>query len=292
MIEKTSSEREGVESRISEESRLMEYLPAFYHGLDDTDLTSSEESYSGQPPFLSFFLLAFEKVLLGRKDGVMPKPNLQAAGGLKAKAEFASRGDQGSAALRKDRGAGKVPVESGSGGEVVPRFRSIEEEVDDLHRIFEPEETPARFLAWLAGWAALSLDASLSLKKRRQLVANIVPLYRVRGTRAYLERLLELHLETGAEIVVDDEDRPRLEVGRYSTLGRDCYLGGGAPHAFRVRLAFPEMDWARIEPQFHLARRVIDLAKPAHTLCELKVKSHRMQVGVHSTVGMDTLLGG
>jgi phage tail-like protein len=292
MAENTSAESELMESRENEMSRLMDYLPAVYHGLDDTDLSLNEEPYSGQPPFLSYFLLAFEKVLLGRKDGMVSNLSVQGGAGSKAKAQFESRDPQASAPSRKDRVAGKMPVESGSEGEAVPGFRSIEEEVDDLHYIFEPEQTPAPFLTWLAGWAALSLEGSLSLKKRRQLVANIIPLYRLRWTKAYLERLLEMHLETGAEIAVDDEDRPRLQVGICSTIGKDCYLGGGAPHAFRVRLAFPEMDWARIEPQCQLARRVIDLAKPAHTLYELNVKSHRMQVGVHSTVGVDTLLAG
>jgi phage tail-like protein len=236
-----------VENRDTELSRLMEYLPAIYQGMDDSD----------QPPFLSYFLLAFEKVLLGRKEHSVPKR----------------------------------PGKSSPSGETGSRFESLEDEVNDLHRLFEPNHTPERFLAWLAGWAALSLEASLSLERRRELVARIIPLYRIRGTKAYLEELLRLHLGAEATVAVDDDERPHLQVGRYSTIGRDCYLGGGAPHTFWVSLAFPELDWQRVEPKCRLARRVIDLAKPAHTLYELNVKSHKMQVGVHSTVGVDTVFG-
>jgi len=239
-----------MESDDARLSRLMEYLPAVYHGLDDSD----------QPPLLNYFLLAFEKVLLGRQDH-------------------------------------SVHAEPGKPGPKGSWFESIEDEVADLHLLFEPDHTPEPFLAWLAGWAALSLEASVRLEKRRELVANIIPLYRIRGTKAYLEKLLELHLEAGAEVAVEDEELPHLQVGRHSTVGKDCYLGGGAPHFFRVALELPERvelrepDWHRMESQCQLARRVIDLAKPAHTLYELKIESHKMQVGVHSTVGVDTVLG-
>jgi phage tail-like protein len=244
-----------MENYEAEMSRLMDYLPAVYHGLDDTDLEPHDEVYADQPPLLNYFLLAFEKVLLGRKD------------------HFDS----------------EEPAKSDGSGETKRGFESLEDEITDLHRLFEPDHTPPQFLAWLAGWAALSLESSISLERRRKLVASIIPLYRIRGTKAYLEELLRLHLEAPA--AVDEEERPHLQVGRHSTVGQDTYLGGGAPHSFRVTLAFPKPEWEGVDAQCRLARRVIDLAKPAHTLYELMVKSHRMQVGVHSTVGVDTILG-
>ena len=243
-----------MENHDAEISRMMEYLPAVYRGLDDTELKPSDETYSGQPPFLNYFLLAFEEVLLGRKKRV-PKGH-----------------------AKSDPSA-----ETGSS------FESLEDEITDLHRLFEPEHTPARFLAWLAGWAALSLEASLSLEKRRKLVASIIPLYRIRGTKAYVEQLLKLHLE--ARSAVDDEERPQLQVGLSSTIAKDTYLGGGPPHCFRVTLSFETKDPVHVNTQAQIARSVIDLAKPGHTFYQLDVVTPRMQVGVHSTVGVDTTLG-
>jgi hypothetical protein len=40
-----------------------------------------------------------------------------------------------------------------------------------------------------------------------------------------------------------------------------------------------------------MAYEVVELAKPAHTTYEFEVNSPQMQVGIHSTVGLDTLLG-
>ena len=243
-----------MENHETDSSRMMQYLPAVYHGRDDSDFAPPDQADADQLPFLNYFLLAFDKVLLGRKDAIVPKD-----------------------------GAGR---ELRGGTE--RRFEGLEEEIADLHRLFEPDHTPARFLGWLASCAALSLDASLSVERRRKLVARMIPLYRIRGTKAYLEQLLALHLETPA--VVDEEERPPLQIGQHSTVGKDTYLAGSAPHSFRVILEFPKRDWQGIEAQSRLARRVIDLAKPAHTAYELNVKSHRMQIGVHSTVGVDTVL--
>jgi phage tail-like protein len=312
-------------------SQLMQYLPAVYYGLDDTDLAPGMPPPDGElrPPFLSDFLLAFEKLLLAREDDIdstaSPGPDGRGTKGAsdtvdsedselededadrsgteahaeprvrkgkKKKTHAETRESRASDLRRKDDGVAGGPKGSGSGCELWGGgLMSLEDEVSELHCLFEPEHTPERFLAWLAGWAALSLEASLSEERKRELVARIIPLYRIRGTRGYLEELLRLHLEAGATIAVEDEELPPLQVGRFSTVGKDCYLGGGAPHWFRVRIEFLEADWQRVEPQCQLARRVIDLAKPAHTLYELNVKAHRMQIAVHSTVGVDTIFG-
>jgi len=308
-------------------SQLIEYLPAVYHGLDDTDLAPGMESSDGGVPFLSDFLLAFEKVLLGREDdtegtspGARPSPSsrdreadrvasedsalagkerttgqvqadLRAGKGKKKKGQAETGESVAPGIGRNDDTAAEGPAELGSPADKWPDLKGLEHEVSDLHLLFEPDHTPVRFLAWLAGWAALSLEASLSVQRRRELVARIISLYRIRGTPRYLEELLRLHLDAGATVTVEDGEHPPLQVGRFSTIGKDCYLGGGAPHWFRIRLEFLESDWQRVEPQCQLARRVIDLAKPAHTLYELNVKAHKMQVAVRSTVGVDTVFG-
>jgi len=234
------------------------------HDLSDLGATPVSPDGRGRL-FLDDFLLAFEKVLLGRNDGIVPE-------------HYGHRD-----ANRKEQ----------------PELHGLEEEVAHLHRLFDPNETPDReefrltcrydFLDWLASWAALSLRADLSPDRRRALVASIIPLYRIRGTKQYVEELLRLHLD--AVPSVDDTELPELQVAAHSTVGKDTYVGGGPPHFFRVTLAFETKDPVQVNTQAQIARGVVDLAKPAHTFYELSVVSPRMQVGVHSTVGIDTILG-
>jgi hypothetical protein len=56
-----------------------------------------------------------------------------------------------------------------------------------------------------------------------------------------------------------------------------------------IRLPTPEPEQLRRQRQVTTA--IIDLEKPAHTYYELDVETPTLQIGVHSTVGVDTLLG-
>src|SRR5262245_14902385 len=51
---------------------------------------------------------------------------------------------------------------------------------------------PDRFLAWLSGWLAFTAHERLAPAALRRVLANIVPLYSIRGTRAGMTRLLQL----------------------------------------------------------------------------------------------------
>ena len=154
--------------------------------------------------------------------------------------------------------------------------------------MFDPARTPEDFLSWLAGWLAFHLRAEIPLAKRRRLLTEMGILYRIRGTRAYLERILRLTLD--ALPLVSDSELPGLQIAKHSTVAENTYLGGGAPFVFRVTLGFSRRDPAFIESQTRLAREVIELEKPAHTRYELKLTFPRLRVGSHSTVGVDTVL--
>jgi phage tail-like protein len=165
----------------------------------------------------------------------------------------------------------------------------LREEIERLGLLLDPWQAPAEFLPWLAGWMALSLRSNLRPERQRELVANIAQLYRIRGTRRYLEELLRLCVDVPTAI--EEEDVPALQIGDHSTVGRDMYLGGGAPHFFRVRMFASGLSVPELEEQRQLVYEVVELARPAHTAYEFRIDSPEMQVGVHSTVGIDTVLG-
>ena len=150
------------------------------------------------------------------------------------------------------------------------------------HRYFTPgptlpaeERAPAEFLEWLSGWVALALREDWREEERRRILAEIVPSYRRRGTPDGLKQVLAAFTGVSSNAITmieDDED------------------GGWPPHYFQVRVKVPGvLDLARwrgvLEP-------IIDMEKPAHTYYDLHLSpTATMQVGVTSTVGVDTLLG-
>src|ERR1700727_226043 len=100
------------------------------------------------PDLLGSFLAAFERVLLGEDE---------------------SRRRSRKPASKRDRRA--------------PSVEGLGKKIARLYKLFDPRDTPEEFLPWLASWAALTLRANLSTAKQRNLIAHIIPLYRIRGTR-------------------------------------------------------------------------------------------------------------
>jgi phage tail-like protein len=221
------------------------------HLLEYLPAIYQEPEPSGAPSFLGRFLTAFERLLLD----------------VDWRADNAEARDEGR------------EIED----------EPLERKIADLHLYFDAAETPEEFLSWLAGWAALSFHPELNLSKRRKLLARIIALYRIRGTRKGLEEILRVCLD--AIPSVNDHELPAMQIGTHSTVGSDTCLGGEPPHFFRVQLVAPKLNAPELEVQRRLAVSLIEISKPAHTYYELEIISRQMQVGTHSTVGLDTILG-
>jgi phage tail-like protein len=165
----------------------------------------------------------------------------------------------------------------------------LEETIAGLAAYFDPKQTPDEFLPWLASWTAFALRADLPIDKQRDFVANIIQLYRWRGTPRNLQNLLAI-FTTGLPTITESQGA-EFQIGVHSTVGADTWLGGGPPHYFRVTIALPRLNESARERQLQIARALIDLEKPAHAFYDLTPISPTMQIGKYSTVGVDTLLG-
>jgi phage tail-like protein len=202
----------------------------------------------------------------------------------------------------------------------------IGDRIGDMALYFDPAATPAAsrpgeldFLTWLASWIGLSLDRHWPVARRRRLLANAHRLYALRGTPAGLKlhlylytdlepRVLEhfrarrwLHLGSsglgdcaelwGADIV------DRLQLDAHSRIGDFQLIDSGDPvsdpvgrlaHRFTV---YVPMAVAASEEQRQTLRRIVELAKPAHTEGEMVVVEPLLRIGVQSRVGVDTVIG-
>ena len=199
-------------------STLLQYLPAIYQ----------------EDPFLGQFLLAFEKILLGRSDELsFPE----------VKVDFPQAG--------------------------------LEETIADLSIYLDPRKAPDGFLPWLANWTAFTLRSDLQPDRQREFIANIIQFYRWRGTKENLRNLLSI-FTIGLPTVTE---------------GLKSANGDEIAHYFEVTIALDRAPAPVIARQLQIARALIDLEKPAHTFYNLIPSFPTMQINVHSTVGVDTLLG-
>src|SRR5205807_1330684 len=106
-------------------SGLLQYLPAIY----------------SEDPFLGQFLLAFEKILLGREDSPSDLSS----------SDSSSSGESDDVAPDPDLNP-----------------KGLEQIIDGLATLYDPWSTPDEFLPWLSKWTALSLRADMTLEQQRK----------------------------------------------------------------------------------------------------------------------------
>ncbi len=146
------------------------------------------------------------------------------------------------------------------------RVYALEEVIANLSSYFNPQTTPAEFLPWLADWVALSLRDNWTEKTRRKFIQHMVKLYRDRGTKRGLERLLELYVNPDLDLSKSEPDINNVKI--YEFLNIDHYF------QVEVQLASP----LGLEEQKLIITSIINQEKPAHTFYRVKLLFRTMQI--------------
>lgn len=152
---------------------------------------------------------------------------------------------------------------------------------DDVARAPQP------FLPWLAGWVALTLREDWEEEVQRKFIREVVTLYRQRGTKAGLKRLLHIYLGDHVPIKIYDDDAD---------------FGFDPPaHFFQVEITVNDRDPAALRRKQQMAQAIIDQEKPAHTFYALQILVPTMRLlseelaaqlgGERLILGVNTLLG-
>jgi phage tail-like protein len=255
---------EALDPRDGQVSRLLAYLPAIFQ---------EPPGQAAGPPAplpLGRFLMAFESILLG-----LPKSRAT---------EWADLQQPG---LEEILGGA---VQQGSAEKVLAGIeRYFDPGADyptDPNKLKDYNRAPSEFLGWLAGWVALTLREDWSDEHKRKFIANAAQLYRLRGTKAGVTQFVQTFTGLPVEIF---EETGEFQVGVTSRIGVDTLVGGGAPFFFRVRAT--SSDPLGLQKQTDMLTALIELQKPAHTSFSLELQTVQFQVGVHSRLGVDTVLG-
>jgi len=119
-------------------------------------------------------------------------------------------------------------------------WEPFEQRQDHIDMYFSPRTCPSSWLPWFASWFGLELDPSLSERRVRMLLANTIEIYRWRGTKFALTRVIEVCLGIRPVITESSSD----------------------PNVFRVRVRLPAGEPPDFVPRL---RALISAHKPAHT---------------------------
>jgi len=73
-------------------------------------------------------------------------------------------------------------------------YTGIEEDVEGLGELFDPDGVPSEYLSWLDGWLALEAGEDWPEPARREFLDRAPDLFRQRGTRGGIRAYIELYL--------------------------------------------------------------------------------------------------
>lgn len=162
-------------------------------------------------------------------------------------------------------------------------FDSVEQNLKDGWRFYDPHVAPPEFVDWLARWTAFTVDMDWPETQRRALVKRAVDLYRIRGTKRGLALFLKLFTghepeilentwpfkgfrvegegaEEGARIACDSVVLPPVELA----------------HCFVVKMPVKFED---VPPETVIRiHQIIQLEKPAHTNYYLQFAEEKGEV--------------
>lgn len=128
------------------------------------------------------------------------------------------------------------------------------------------ESAPASFLPWLAGWVALTLRDDWPEETQRRFIREIVPLYRLRGTKAGMKRMLEIYLGNDVPITIYDRQTANE------------FAFDPPSHFFQVRIDINTQDTTVIRQIQQIAQAIIEQEKPAHTFYGLQIRIPTMRL--------------
>lgn len=178
-------------------------------------------------------------------------------------------------------------------------FDSVERNLIDGWRFYDPHVAPADFLDWLARWTAFTLDLDWPETEKRALIKRAVDLYRIRGTRRGLTLFLKLF--TGHEPDIEENTWPfkgfrveaeGAELG--ARVGMDSVIlpPVDLAHCFVVTMPI-RFDEVTADTVIRI-HQIIQMEKPAHTHYYLRFTEEKgdvelrefFAIGLRSGIGI------
>lgn len=125
-------------------------------------------------------------------------------------------------------------------------WEHLEQRQDFLEMYFDPRTCPASFLRWLASWFDVAIDPHWPEERTRALLLELIQLYRWRGTKYGLTRMLEVCAGVTPEIT----------------------LSPTSPFVLKISVQLPEDR--EVNPKF--VEQLVQAHKPAHVGYVLEVR--------------------
>ncbi|MBQ3842586.1 MAG: hypothetical protein II820_07830 [Ruminiclostridium sp.] len=165
-------------------------------------------------------------------------------------------------------------------------YEEIEDEIDRISDKFDPESAESGFLEWLADWLDISDCSVWEEQKLRKLLLMAVSLYRSRGTKESLSKVIELYTGEKPFIIENFTLREHSSATEYEQTLAPMY--GSDPYKVFILV---RSEVIRSDNDIDVLWRIAREMMPVTVDFELKVLEPYIFLGQYSYLGINTYLG-
>lgn len=166
-------------------------------------------------------------------------------------------------------------------------YADLNDEIDDLPRLFAPDRVDEEFLNWVVKWFSIKDTYIWGEEKLRLLLKNIIELYKIKGTKESIKKIVELYLGITP-----------LIVERFEVTDNDCYknakehidnLFGNNGFTFSVIINTDKKISSDVYAEL---MRIINRFKPIDTICNLVILNNEIYLDYHCYLGIISYVAG
>lgn len=176
-------------------------------------------------------------------------------------------------------------------------FMDTEKRIDNIAALFDPDSAPAEFLNYLAHWLSLPVSEYWDEERLRQLMGEAAGIYKMRGTREGIRRILEIFLKNKVFIVENFQIRNAKKIMNEEKKAELEEIFGDDPYSFHI---FVNKVQKNTDGRFSAAditdnditevRRITELEKPAYTRACVKTLESEIVLDGNTYMGINTFL--
>jgi phage tail-like protein len=177
-------------------------------------------------------------------------------------------------------------------------FMGVEERIDNIAALFDPDSAPPEFLNYIAGWLSLPVSEYWDDERLRELAGRAADIYKMRGTRDGIRAILEIYLKNKVLIVENFQVKNVKKLMNESGKKELEEIFGNDPYSFHVFVNKVEKGENRkfsvrniTKEDISEVKRILDVEKPAYTKACVIILEPYMTLDGHTYMGVNTCFG-
>ncbi|MBP3320109.1 MAG: hypothetical protein J6K87_00465, partial [Clostridia bacterium] len=164
-------------------------------------------------------------------------------------------------------------------------YVDLEDKIDIMPLKFDPDYTSRDFLNWIADWLSIKDIELWGEKRLRKLIKECVSIYKIKGTRKAISRVVEDYI--GVEPIIVEQFEIKNNMFYHNQVDILENLFGDNGYVFTVML--PQSCVKDTENYIELLR-VINNAKPVDSICNLVILTDQIYLDNHCYIGINSFI--